>query len=868
MKRNFLSFIILLIIFSSCNNETLTEALSYPAVTLTTVLKESSVQTRINSTEKGNQFETGDIIAVSNGEKFTDYVYSDSIWKPVSGSYLVWKEPVMTFKAYHPSTDGTTMTSFILPTDQTSVSKLSKAEYLISEPTEHSSDSPVTLRFQRKVARVIVNVIFSGGFGDDKVISDLKVASPAGNFTNSTPTIQSTLVSPYKGEANKYYAILIPTGQAIANDLFIKMTTKSHIEYTLNGIPTMQPGKSYTYNVTARNSSSHELEIESVTVDDWNEGIINGYIRRYKVQTTGNDKAEYYLPGDSVPIVAAFKEYKKFSQWSVASTTRAASEVEIKNAGAASTYFIMPNQDVELTTNYLDAPYRLTIKKPGVIMEGNEMAHIALTQETDTTFVRYYAKDDRVDISTPCRLFNSWEVYSDSYHNFYYELNSKGGKQNAATWFTFSWAITSGAYSHVNLTPTYKVVTEPFWDTQKTAKGWLEANFIERVNTNPNAVTIPGGATFYRAFTTEEKAVVMRAMNAIENTFSIAPRRTISVNFAIFNSPASGIGAATSPVQARSVPGYESPKRYWLETDFEGRATGRKAYSSTIEACWRDQENIFFEGPGTDNGYIGFRDGTILVNHSNLLGWYKGEDPGKIPLGYIDCQSVIMHELGHLLCYHSLNGRGTEFTALDVFVASAHDHSKNILNGNMYSNDGGDAIIYNDFVKSYLGYYLEVVSSSDNAYDFGHLLTDTGFGVGSQYRAGSKTTRKFADFELAFLQEMGWKISPAAWSEAQNPVLSKSTDNIQVSGDAGSYTMTVSNMGTGSMKWKMSKTDGWITTISPESGILTKGKSQTVTITYQALVSGDRSATITLSSSTPSVASGNASQTVRITQHR
>ena len=859
MKNSSLFLALCMVIFASCEEERVADSSSFQTVTLTAVVRSATAQTRINSTEKGDQFTTGDVIAVSNGEGFIDYVYEGSAWRPVTtGKYLVWKDPVMTFSAYHPSTEGTSMSSFTLPTDQSSPSKLSDAEYLLSESAEFSSDSPITLKLQRKMARMIINIVFAGGSEDDKTIHHLEIMSPASRISNSTPQMPTATVTPYKAENNKFYAILIPTGQAV-NDVFVRMTTESNIEYILNGIPAMQPGKSYTYNVTARNTSPYELKLESVAVDEWQEGVISGGIRRRKVQFTATDEVAYYAEGDSVPITAEFKEYKKFSQWNSTVATRAAGDLKIDNPKSVSTFFIMPNQDVELTAAYTDAPYRLVIKKPGTILEGTEVAHPALVQETDTAFMRYYAQGDRADIYTPEDNHKEWRKSAETPSDIYTAMSYGGGYTKATTWFKIS------TYDVV-LFPQYNVYYTPFWTTRKSNKGWLEANFIERINSVPNSVTIPGGGTFYRALTDEEKEVVMRALNEVENTFSIAPRRTISINFAVFNAPASGVGAATSPIGASAFYGYEGPKEYWLESDFDGRAAGRPAYSSTVEAVWRDQKNIDPGAAAKDNTSIGFRDGTIVVNHAGLSGWYKGEDPNRIPLGYIDAQSVIMHEIGHLVCYHSTNARVEEFAALDVFVAHVNDHSKNVLNGNMYSNDGGDAIIANDFVKSYLGYYLEVMSGSDNSYDFGHLLTAPGVGVGSAYRAGGSTKRQFADFELAFLQEMGWKINPAAWSQPQKPVLSKSLDDIQVSGDAGTCTVTVSNTGTGSMKWKIAKGAGWITNILPKSGVLVGGGSQTVTISYQALGSGQRSATITLSSSTPSIAAGNAIQDISITQ--
>lgn len=487
-----------------------------------------------------------------------------------------------------------------------------------------------------------------------------------------------------------------------------------------------------------------------VVSDDTHFVTING-------ETVGS-----YAEGDSVTVCAPFKTSSKFSHWTTDIETILSATDYALNLHSPTLIFTMPASAVSFTAEYTEAPYMVTINKPGRIVNSRDgQFEAALVKETETGYIRYYATGDEVRISAPDTdtRFKAWVASDNTNSNIYFYINNNGGGgQKSTTWFKMM------ILSDAELTPTYK--NAPYWSTRTTAKGHITANFIDRVNENSGELTIPGGTTFYRAYDLLEKEIIMRALNTVESTFANAPRRAVKITFAVYNRPGELIAGGTEPVLAYYAPPYDKPKAKWLASDFDGRAAGIVAASSKFEAVWRDQLNIVPDDADEDNRFVGSCDGFMVLNHSYIKNLYKGEDENGIGRTQADFESLIMHELGHIICYHSFNENANHTNgmhALDVFVAADTDPAnKNVVNGTM--DYGAQPLIYNEFVKSYHGrQYLHVLTG-----DFGHLFPGTIRGVGTHGVAMGRCYRKFADFELAFLSEMGWKINPNAWDNPPN----------------------------------------------------------------------------------------------------
>lgn len=237
-----------------------------------------------NDTQR--QFNQGDQISVSTNDQeaviFQCTSTENQTWtETVAGKFLLWTQPMLTFSAYYPVTTGTSMTAFTLPTDQSSVAKIALADYMtrqqvISRP-EGGSD--IQMQLERKMARVIVRI---SGFGsqyddDEKTVSNVSIYSEASGIADGNPTGSSTEIQPYAQGSNDgwgwsqnstFTALVVP-GYGDSGARFIQLTDGEGSTLLVKGIPELEAGYSYTFNLVV---GKNRIEVASVTVQDWTTG--------------------------------------------------------------------------------------------------------------------------------------------------------------------------------------------------------------------------------------------------------------------------------------------------------------------------------------------------------------------------------------------------------------------------------------------------------------------------------------------------------------------------------------------------------------------------------------------------------------------
>ena len=283
-KYLFMAALALMGALASCQSDddfTVTRPANAVGINVSVGSLQTTRSNAIATDDTQRQFNQGDQISVSTNDQeavlFQCTSTENQTWtEAVPNKFLLWTQPTLTFSAYYPTTTGTSMTAFTLPTDQSSVEKIALADYMtrqqvISRP---ESGSDIQMQLERKMARVIVRI---SGFGsqyddDEKTVSNVSIYSEASGIENGNPTGSSTQITPYAqgngGQGSTYTALVVP-GDGDSGARFIQLSDGEGSTLLVKGIPELEAGNSYTFNLVV---GKNRIEVQSVTVQDWTTG--------------------------------------------------------------------------------------------------------------------------------------------------------------------------------------------------------------------------------------------------------------------------------------------------------------------------------------------------------------------------------------------------------------------------------------------------------------------------------------------------------------------------------------------------------------------------------------------------------------------
>lgn len=283
-KYLFMAALALMGVLASCQSDddfTVTRPANAVGINVSVGSLQTTRSNAIATDDTQRQFNQGDQISVSTNDQeaviFQCTSTENQTWtETVAGKFLLWTQPMLTFSAYYPVTTGTSMTAFTVPTDQSSVAKIALADYMtrqqvISRP---EGGSNIQMQLERKMARVIVRI---SGFGsqyddDEKTVSNVSIYSEASGIADGNPTGSSTEIQPYAqgdgGQGSTYTALVVP-GYGDSGARFIQLTDGEGSTLLVKGIPELEAGNSYTFNLVV---GKNKIEVASVTVQDWTTG--------------------------------------------------------------------------------------------------------------------------------------------------------------------------------------------------------------------------------------------------------------------------------------------------------------------------------------------------------------------------------------------------------------------------------------------------------------------------------------------------------------------------------------------------------------------------------------------------------------------
>lgn len=214
----------------------------------------------LGDAEAQKKFNTDDEISVkADGQAAVTYKFNGTEWIPQDSKFLKWESETMNFTAYYPASyTGGAPTQ---PMEYNSEANLAAADYMsFSDSQKNTGDNKLTLTMERQMARVVVEVV---GFND-------QYADATVNSINSV-SIKGTKA--YKHSDGKFYALMVPC-DADNNAQFLSLKVGESNTETLTGIPALEAGKSYTYELTV---GKNKVSVTGITVADWTTGeTING----------------------------------------------------------------------------------------------------------------------------------------------------------------------------------------------------------------------------------------------------------------------------------------------------------------------------------------------------------------------------------------------------------------------------------------------------------------------------------------------------------------------------------------------------------------------------------------------------------------
>ena len=207
----------------------------------------------LGTADEQKKFNKDDEISVkADGQDAVTYQFNGTEWQPQDSKFLKWESETMKFTAYYPASyTGGTITQ---PTAYPDEASLIAADYMsFTDDVKNPGDNSLTLTMQRKMARVVVEVV---GFNDQ--------------YDENTPINSVTIngVKAYKHSVDnkdKYYALMVPCDED-KNANFLSLEVGTGNTETLKGIPALEAGKSYTYQLTV---GKNKVVVNGITVADW-----------------------------------------------------------------------------------------------------------------------------------------------------------------------------------------------------------------------------------------------------------------------------------------------------------------------------------------------------------------------------------------------------------------------------------------------------------------------------------------------------------------------------------------------------------------------------------------------------------------------
>lgn len=177
------------------------------------------------------------------------------------------------------------------------------ADYMsFTGAVENPGDNSLTLTMERKMARVVVEIVkFNDQYAEGTKVNSVTINGD---------------VKAYKQSDNTYYALMVPCEAQTDQEFLSLEVADNNAKETLTGIPALEAGKSYTYQLTV---GKNKISVSGISVADWNTGTItdNGkaeQIIRY-VTFTADGPQKFRMVTPFINLIDGFEYSVKDGKW-------------------------------------------------------------------------------------------------------------------------------------------------------------------------------------------------------------------------------------------------------------------------------------------------------------------------------------------------------------------------------------------------------------------------------------------------------------------------------------------------------------------------------------------------------------------------
>ena len=205
------------------------------------------------------------------------YTHNGGVWSPSNQAlFHKWESNFMNIGAHYPAIAGASLTSFVIPADQTTSPKHQQADWLVADVLQHTKNDGHTadLSFNHKLAKVTVRI---ANYRDEIGTLPASIVSAtieqnisvdaAVQLSEGTAIKMFCQTDPAEGRNHTMTAIVAPVAPK-AGENWITITLEGLDFFSVKAPNnfTVEPGKHYTFDLSV---GKDKITLSNITIVDW-----------------------------------------------------------------------------------------------------------------------------------------------------------------------------------------------------------------------------------------------------------------------------------------------------------------------------------------------------------------------------------------------------------------------------------------------------------------------------------------------------------------------------------------------------------------------------------------------------------------------